>query len=273
MKKLFVEIRKMASIAIFVSSSSAFAQVGINTDSPVSTFDVQVKNPNDSQSLEGIIAPRLLGSQLSAKIYTVGQTGAIVYITDATATLTGQTINVTSAGYYYFDGTVWRRMLTTIANNSWILADTALSSKINSPQGLLVYTGSDGPYEIVSTTTLTVNVPAGYSQNKVVVRWDIWGDTTSSASPSQGSLRYAVRQQRAGNTAIDITNIMMSGWVNNTTGTVARGPRWNAPVVYTINNLAPGTYNFDLLVHRETELNTSTVTLWGAQGKGDVYVK
>lgn len=269
-KKLALEMQKAIALGILFSSSIIYAQVGINTGSPASTFDVQVKNASDSQSLDGVIAPRLLGSQLSAKSYTTAQTGAIVYITDASATLTGQTINVSAAGYYYFDGTVWRRMLTTIANNSWLLADIAFSSVINGLQNLNLVTIDSGPYEEVWGTTLTVTVPTGYSQNKVVLRWDIWGSTnkTNPGSPAQGSLRYAIKQQ-AGSTTNTIGSIMMSGWVN----VYNDSPRFNAPVVITFDNLAPGTYKFDLMVHREAEENAGGVAIWGNQGKGDVYVK
>ncbi|MCS3530966.1 hypothetical protein [Chryseobacterium sp. JUb7] len=270
-KKLFVDMR-IVSLITLASSTFSFAQIGLNTQSPASTFDVQVKNANNPQSLEGIIAPRLLGSQLSAKTYTTAQTGAIVYITDASATLTGQTINVNGDGYYYFDGVVWRRMLTTIANNSWLLADTSLSSSINSLQNLTLVTTSSGGYEKINSTTLTVTVPTGYSQNKIVLRWDVWGHALKAATgPSQGSLRYAVQQQLGTNTPTQISSIMMSGWAN--AFDVNEGPRWNAPVAYTINNLPPGVYTFDLMAHREDERNTSVVPVWGAQGKADVYVK
>lgn len=272
-KKNFTAKSRIASTAIFCFSTFTFAQVGINTGAPASTFDVQAKNPTNTQSLEGVIAPRLLGSQLSAKTYTSAQTGAIVYITDATATLTGQTINVSSAGYYYFDGTVWRKMLTTVANNSWLLADTALSSKVNGLQNLtLPAQPGNGPYEVVSNTTLVVTVPVNYSQNKVILRWDVWGSTSKqSTGPSQGSLRYALRQQLGSNTAIETASIMMSGWVNAFDTT--EGPRWNAPVAYTVSDLPPGTYTFDLMVHREGEQNGGGIAVWGVQGKADVYVK
>ncbi|WP_326982019.1 hypothetical protein VUJ46_17675 [Chryseobacterium sp. MYb264] len=197
-------------------SPFTFGQVGINIPSPSATLDVQAKNAANAQSLEGVIAPRLLGSQLSAKTYTAAQTGAIVYITDATATLTGQTINVSSAGYYYFDGTVWKRMLTTIANNGWMLADTALSSSINSLQTLMLQPQpGGGSYELVNDTTLIVTIPVNYTQNKVILRWDIWGSSgiATEGQPAQGSLRYAI-QREFGSTVTEIPSIMMSGWAN-----------------------------------------------------------
>lgn len=81
--------------------------VGINTTTPQATLDV-AGQPANTGKLDGIIAPRLSGNELAAKTYTAAQTGAIVYATAAAGSLTGQVVNVTAAGYYYFDGSVWQ---------------------------------------------------------------------------------------------------------------------------------------------------------------------
>lgn len=82
------------------------AQVGINTETPQATLDVTGK-PTDNTVLDGIIPPRLTGAQLRAKTYTATQTGAMVYVTAADTSPAGQTIDVTSTGYFYFNGTKW----------------------------------------------------------------------------------------------------------------------------------------------------------------------
>jgi len=82
------------------------AQVGINTSTPQATLDVNGK-PTDNTVLDGIIAPRITGDQLRAKTYTAAQTGAMVYVSTADTAPAGQTIDVTTAGYYYFNGTKW----------------------------------------------------------------------------------------------------------------------------------------------------------------------
>ncbi|MFP3592758.1 hypothetical protein [Chryseobacterium sp. SIMBA_038] len=83
--------------------------VGITTANPQVTLDV-AGTPATATILDGIRAPRLTGSQMRAKTYTNNQLAAIVYATAADTAPAGQTINVTSAGYYYFDGTAWQRM-------------------------------------------------------------------------------------------------------------------------------------------------------------------
>lgn len=94
-------------IASLFFSSFAFAQVGINTETPQATLDV-VGKPTDVTKLDGVIPPRITGDQLRAKTYTATQTGALVYVSLADTAPAGQTIEVTSVGYYYFDGTKWQ---------------------------------------------------------------------------------------------------------------------------------------------------------------------
>lgn len=121
-------------ILSFGIATTAFAQqgrVGINTTTPAATFDVVAKN-TDATIVDGIIAPRLTGNELKAKdgVYLAAQTGALVYVTAAvTTTPAGKTINVTSAGYYYYDGAVsvekWIKvaspsLATDITDDEWI---------------------------------------------------------------------------------------------------------------------------------------------------------
>lgn len=84
------------------------SRVGINTDTPQATLDI-VGVPTDITKMDGILVPRITGNQLKAKTYTASQTGALVYVIEAAeiANQTGQTINVNSIGYYYFDGNIW----------------------------------------------------------------------------------------------------------------------------------------------------------------------
>jgi hypothetical protein len=84
----------------------AKAQVGINNQTPQATLDVTGK-PTETTVMDGIIPPRIDGAQLRAKTYTTAQTGALVYVNTADTSPSGQTAQVTAAGYYYFNGTVW----------------------------------------------------------------------------------------------------------------------------------------------------------------------
>ncbi|WP_313090266.1 hypothetical protein [Chryseobacterium flavum] len=95
------------------STGYMYSQVGINTDKPNATLEVK-SSPADISKTDGIISPKLKGSELKNKDnnYNLPQTGAIVYITealDASQTST-KTVNVTTVGYYYFDGTKWMKL-------------------------------------------------------------------------------------------------------------------------------------------------------------------
>lgn len=109
---------KFTHLTAILISGISFAQVGINTASPKTTLDVSATRDtsgvitNNTQTF-GLQAPRLTRAELTANTATYGtnQTGALIYITDVTGgDATGQRINVTAMGYYYFDGTVWQRL-------------------------------------------------------------------------------------------------------------------------------------------------------------------
>jgi hypothetical protein len=85
--------------------------LGIRTNDPKATLDV-AGTPATATVADGIIAPRLTGDQLTAKnaVYVAAQTGTQVYVTAAATTPAGKTINVTAPGYYYFDGSEWKKL-------------------------------------------------------------------------------------------------------------------------------------------------------------------
>jgi len=115
MKKVILTIAIAA-----LAATGAFAQVGINNETPKATLDV-VGKPTDVTVVDGLIAPRIEGNQLAAKdaVYTTAQTGAVVYALSAspTASASGKTINVSTPGYYYFDGSLWQA-LKSVASGS-----------------------------------------------------------------------------------------------------------------------------------------------------------
>ncbi|MBF0575554.1 hypothetical protein [Dysgonomonas sp. GY617] len=81
-------------------------QVGINTTDPVATLDV-LPTSTGPDGAEGVLLPRLTGSQLAVKNaqYGAAQHSALVYITASDPAASGKTARVTSAGYYFYDAT------------------------------------------------------------------------------------------------------------------------------------------------------------------------
>lgn len=109
------------TIGVLVSGA-AYSQVGINTEIPKATLDV-TGNPSDLSKTDGIIAPRLKGAELKAKdaLYGADQNASLVYVTEALAIAdtSSKTVNVTSIGYFYFDGSIWQKLSTGNTGNDW----------------------------------------------------------------------------------------------------------------------------------------------------------
>jgi hypothetical protein len=112
---------------LYINSTSSAAHtvlnnisgnVGIGTNSPKATLDVAAKT-TDGSLPEGLIAPRLTGDQIKAgdAQYSTNQTGTILYATSAVTASSTKTANITAAGYYYFDGSVWQKVGSYTASN------------------------------------------------------------------------------------------------------------------------------------------------------------
>lgn len=117
---------KIISIFILGSSSSMFsAQMGVNTITPKATLDVVGKA--GATDLDGFIVPRLTRAQLTAKgegLYSTDQIGATIYITDISGgASTGQRINITAVGSYYFDGSFWQPTQNLYTTNGTLLSN------------------------------------------------------------------------------------------------------------------------------------------------------
>lgn len=105
MKKHYLLLASLFTLYLNAQTGS----VGINTEKPQATLHV-VGNPADTSKLDGIIAPRITGDELSAKTYTTAQIGALVYVTSPASNLSGQVKNVSTTDYYVFDGNYWQSL-------------------------------------------------------------------------------------------------------------------------------------------------------------------
>lgn len=119
-------MKKFLLTAIMLVGLSALSKaqqgrVGINTTTPAATLDV-VANTTDNTRPDALLVPRMSRAELEAKntAYTDGnatpsaQNGALVFVTALGGNGTGKTVNVTSTGFYYYDGTsgnnVWKTL-------------------------------------------------------------------------------------------------------------------------------------------------------------------
>ena len=122
--------KKLILFSAIAFSGLTFGQVGINTPSPIATLDVTAK-ATDGTTAEGIIAPRLTGDQIKAadSKYAAPQTAAIVYALSAvTAPASAKTLNISSEGYYYFDGSLWQKMMNSATGGGLYTTDGTLNS-------------------------------------------------------------------------------------------------------------------------------------------------
>jgi len=102
-KSLFVKLCLTALVAFVPLWASAQVTIGAG-DPPAATLDVRAEGTVPA----GVIPPRVNRAELNGSLHGPNQTGAIVYVNILGGTATGTTVNVTSVGFYYFNGTVWQ---------------------------------------------------------------------------------------------------------------------------------------------------------------------
>ena len=138
--------KNLILLSAIVFSGLAFGQVGINTLSPIATLDVVAK-ATDGTTAEGIIAPRLTGDQIKASDskYGAEQKAAIIYALSAVTTSSTKTANITSEGYYYFDGALWQKLVNASGGNTLYSANGTLSDNRTVTMGsrTLKFTGGN----------------------------------------------------------------------------------------------------------------------------------
>lgn len=125
MKNLKIRLLQM----VFLCSMAGTAQVGIGTTTPGATLDVTATNLTGT-TVDGLLIPRV--SRLRAQTMAATPTSTLIYVNDiSNGTATGTTINVTAAGFYFFNGTAWER-LGSGATNAWATTgNTGLSGAVN----------------------------------------------------------------------------------------------------------------------------------------------
>ncbi|KQT35639.1 hypothetical protein ASG22_01035 [Chryseobacterium sp. Leaf405] len=91
-------------------STIGFSQVGINTNTPAVTFDINAKNPTGTTTnVDGLLVPRV--DRQRAQSMTTIATSTLIYVsTVATGTQTGTAVNIDAVGYYYYNGSIWVKL-------------------------------------------------------------------------------------------------------------------------------------------------------------------
>ncbi|MDN3677880.1 hypothetical protein QWY90_11225 [Flavobacterium paronense] len=106
-------------------------KVGVNA-APTSTLDIAAVNATGATTnVDGILIPRVDRQRAQGMLGT--PTGTLVYVNSiATGTAAGTAVNITSIGFYFYDGSVWQKLVTGTLTNDWsILGNTNIVDGTN----------------------------------------------------------------------------------------------------------------------------------------------
>ncbi len=224
-------------------------EVGIGTSSPSASALLDVTSTN-----KGILIPRMTASQKNA--ISSPTTGLLIFQTDA------------PVGFYYYNGSSWIS-ISNPGTTTRYLPHSSNFTHLSAGQSLTSLASGSGSYLAIGSSDLVIDVPSGYSSNKVVIKWDTWGDVSAS-SAAHGSFRYQIKQ--TGTSTATYGSAAMNGWA--VTGSSAAATRFATPVTYILTDLAPGTYTFKLEISREAEVGTITnMNNYHVSGSVQVFVK
>lgn len=110
-------LKKIIALIFIMLFTFFYCQVGINTETPHATLEVLGK-PNQFSVPDGIMIPKLDKIRLYFKRQAYGeeQKGALIFITEINAGVPDvpSMTNVTSPGFYFFDGELWQKMTPDI---------------------------------------------------------------------------------------------------------------------------------------------------------------
>lgn len=194
MKKTIFILSMLASGIIF----SQTGRVGINTESPKTTLDVTGKTDNTGVSLTtditGLQAPRLTREELTNKgnsLYGTDQKGALIYISNISggdANL--QRVNITSIGYYYFDGAIWQKINSgNIANTEpWFDQATQTPATGNTQN-------------IYQIGNVAINKIANYAGAVLDVEGAVRGGANQQGTVGANSVAFGLNNQAEGNSS------------------------------------------------------------------------
>lgn len=219
--------------------------VGIGTTTPAASALLDLTSTS-----KGMLIPRMTAAQKTA--IASPSTGLLIFQTDA------------PAGFYYYTGSNWLNISNLGTTNRYIPYSTNFAQYLS---GQSLTSLALGTYVSLTSSDLVVDVPSGFSSNRVVLKWDTWGDVSSSTN-AYGSFRYQINQ--TGASSASYGSIAMNGWSNYASNTT----RFSTPVTFILNDLSPGTYTFKLQISREAEIGTiTTMNNYQVSGFAQIFVK
>ncbi len=164
---------KILFVVLLILGATIQAQekLGVGTKTPATNLQV-VGAPAMATSADGITIPTLTGDQLAAKNaeYVADETATMVYVTAAATTPAGKTINVTAAGFYYFDGTIWQQLTNT--NSQTNIYDDNGTIGTGRTLGVTDNVNFDSNTLVIDGTNDRVGIGTSTPSNKLVLNED-----------------------------------------------------------------------------------------------------
>jgi hypothetical protein len=118
-----------SSFFIFFTLNCVNAQVGIGTTNPAATLDITATSSTGT-TVEGVLIPRV-SRQRAKDMLTTPSISTLVYINTLNGTVDGTAINITSLGFYFFNGTVWEKLASGVSNAWMTTGNSGLSGTTN----------------------------------------------------------------------------------------------------------------------------------------------
>ena len=151
------------TLLLIFSTIGMYAQVGIGTPTPSATLDIIAANPTGATTgTDGVIVPRI--DRQRAQVMTGTVTSTLIYVNSiATGTAAGTAVNITSTGFYYYDGTVWVKLNNPLTNDWAITGNTGTAAATN-------FIGTTDGVDFVTRTNNTEKTRVTYRKSRSVCR-------------------------------------------------------------------------------------------------------
>lgn len=209
-----------------VLSTTAYGQVGINTNSPASGALLDISSSNS-----GLLLPRvaLTGTDDNTTITPSATTGVMVYNTVTAGALPVQV----TPGFYFYNGASWERLYS---RGYGIKYDQTAETTANSSSS--TYT------PITGLDSGTINVPySGTYQIKVETSYAC-GDLSTTTTEGVGQASVALYMVTNSGTPVNLKERYVTSTSKRVDGVTMNNLPQNTTLVYTVDLDVLDTYRF-----------------------------
>ncbi len=201
--------RNKFAILFFLFSLVSMAQVGIGTPTPAATLDVTAANLTGT-TVDGLLIPRV--SRLRAQTMIGTPTSTIIYVDNIATGGIGTTVNVTSVGFYFFNGTLWEKLGTAVSNDWAIIGNSGLSGTTN-------FLGTTDNVDVAFRRSNTVAGKIGATSTAFGVNALTAGVATNNAAFGTNALRISTGADNVavgnGTLSVNTTGVQNTGVGNS----------------------------------------------------------